>query len=208
MQVDHVRHHGRAENADREQHGLVSGELGDDGVLRDRPERRMSEPELTEVADPDHDHERGDHRLERPESIPLKSEDQERDHAGDDGGGEERDAEQQLDPERGAEKLGEVRRHRDQLGLDPEAERGAAREAVAADLGQVAPRGDPELGRQRLDQHRHQVRDEDHPAERVAELRAARDVGGEVSRVDVGDAGDECGAEERQDPPAAAGTAP
>ena len=36
--------------------------------------------------------------------------------------------------------------------------------------------------------------------ERVAELRAAGDVGGEVARVDVGDAGDERGAEERQDP--------
>ena len=69
---------------------------------------------------------------------------------------------------------------------------------LAADLGQVAPRRDPELRGERLDQHRHQVRGDDHPDERVAELRAAGDVRREVAGVDVGDARDERGAEERQ----------
>ena len=70
---------------------------------------------------------------------------------------------------------------------------------LAADLRQVPPRRDPELRRQRLDQHREQVRGDDHPDQPVAELRAAGDVGGEVARVDVRDAGDERRAEERQD---------
>ena len=43
----------------------------------------------------------------------------------------------------------------------------------AHDLGQVAVGDDAELGRQVLDQHRHQVRRQDDPQQQVAELRAA-----------------------------------
>src|SRR4029077_5629028 len=86
--------------------------------------------------------------------------------------------------------------HRYQLGLDPEASRGAARKLLSAHLREVAPGGETELRRQGLDQHRHQIRDEDPPAERVTVLRAAGDVRREVARVDVGDTGDERGSEE------------
>ena len=72
---------------------------------------------------------------------------------------------------------------------------------VAAVLGQVLPGGDAELGREGLDQHGHQVAGHDHPQQRVAELGAALDVGGEVARVHVGDAGDEGRPQERQDLP-------
>ena len=74
-------------------------------------------------------------------------------------------------------------------------------EAVAADLGQVHAGGDAELGAQRLDQHRHQVRDDDHPEEQIAELGAGGEVGGEVTGVDVRDGGDEGRAEERPERP-------
>ena len=70
---------------------------------------------------------------------------------------------------------------------------------LAADLGQVPARRDAELRRERLDQHREQVREHDHPDQRVAELRAGGDVRREVPRVDVRDARDERGAEEGQD---------
>ena len=72
------------------------------------------------------------------------------------------------------------------------------REAVAADLGQVLAGRDPELRGQRLDDHRHQVRGEHDPEERVAELRPRRDVRREVARVDVGDRRDERRPEERR----------
>ena len=65
-------------------------------------------------------------------------------------------------------------------------------------LGQRQARRDAELRRERLDEDRHQVRDDEHPQEHVAELRAGLDVGREVARVHVGDAGDERRAEERQ----------
>ena len=204
VQVDDMRHHCGAEDPDREQNGLVALELRQDRMLRDLTQGRMHDPDLAEVTDPDHRDEGGDHRLERAEAVPLEPEDQERDHAGDHRGWEERNAEQQLDPDRRAEELGQVGRHRDQLRLYPEADRGAAREALPADLRQVPSGCDPELRRQRLDQHRHQVRRDDHPEERESELGSAGDVRGEVARIHVGHAGDEGRAQEGEDAPARA----
>src|SRR5918911_1030697 len=142
VEVDDVRHDRRAQNPDGEEHRLAPRELGDDGVMGHRPERR-------------------------------------------------------------AEELREIGRHRVHLRLEPEGDRRPPREALPADLRQVAPGGDPELRGERLDEHRHQVRGDDHPEQRVAVLRAAGDVGGEVARVDVGDAGDEGWPEEGPDPEAA-----
>ena len=72
-------------------------------------------------------------------------------------------------------------------------------EVLAAQLRQVLAGGDAGLGRQVLDEHRHQVRGDDDPQQHVAVLGAARDVGGEVARVDVGDGGDERRAEHGDD---------
>ena len=79
-----------------------------------------------------------------------------------------------------------------------------AGEVVAAQLGQVAAGGQPQLGRQRLDEHRQQVRADDHPQQQVAELGAGGEVGGEVAGVDVGDRGDERRAEDHEPAPAPA----
>ena len=75
---------------------------------------------------------------------------------------------------------------------------------VAADLGEIVASGDAELGAHRLDQHRHQVRDQDDPEQHVAVLRARGDVGGEVAGVDIRDRSDERRAEERPQPAQAA----
>ena len=74
----------------------------------------------------------------------------------------------------------------------------APRVVLAEVLGQVAVGDDAELRREVLDHHRHQVRGEHDPQQQVAELGAARDVGGEVARVDVGDSRDERRAEHGQ----------
>ena len=76
-------------------------------------------------------------------------------------------------------------------------------------LREIGPAGDAQLGRQRLQQHRHQIAGDDDPQQGVAKLRAALDVGGEIARVDVGNAGDECRPHKGQDlfeapPPTAA----
>ena len=148
----------------------------------------------------DHDHadECGDDGLELPEATALQAEDHERGDTDEECGREERHAGQQIDADRSADELGDVGRHRDQLGLDPEPEGDPAGEPLAADLGQVHPGRDPELGAHRLDQHRHQVGDEHDPQQEIAELRAAGHVGCEVARIDVGHGGDEGGPEKRR----------
>ena len=130
----------------------------------------MREDELGHVARADHADEHRDHRLQRAEAEPLQPEDREGGDACDQRRREEPPAEEEVETDRRAEELGEIGRHRDRLRLEPEQDRDAPWEPLPADLGQVAARGDPELRRERLDQHRHQVRGDDHPDELVAEL--------------------------------------
>ena len=176
-----------------------AAEARHDRVPADLAQVGVREDQLGDVADADHADDRGDHRLEQPHAEPLKPEDRERRDAGEDRRGKEAEAEEQLEPDRGAQELREVGRHRDQLGLYPQAARHSPRIPLAADLGQVVACRDAELRRERLDHHRHQARGDDHPDQRVAELRSGGDVRREVARVDVRDAGDERRAEEGQD---------
>ena len=145
----------------------------------------------------DHADEHGDHRLQLPEAGGLQQEDRERGDDGDHRAPAERDPEQEAEPERRAQHLGQVGRHRDHLRLQPQAERDAAGELLAADLGEVVARRDPQLRRERLDEHRHQVRAQHRPEQQVPELRAAGDVGGEVARVEIRNGRDERRADER-----------
>ncbi len=206
VQVDDVRHHGRAEDADGEQDRAAAGERGDEsagdlGGLRAREEHLRAERQH------DHEHEPRDERLELANATLLHREDGEGDDGRDEGGGQQRHTEEQVDRDRRPQELGEVAGHRGELALEPEADARTPAELSAAHLGQVQARGDAEFGAKGLDQHRHEVGGDDHPEERVAELGAAADVGREVARVDVGDGGHEGRAEERQQAldPAAAG---
>jgi hypothetical protein len=69
---------------------------------------------------------------------------------------------------------------------------------LAAQLGQVAPGRHAHLRRQVLDEHRDEIRREDHPEQQVAELRSAADVRREVAGIDVGDRRDERRSQQRQ----------
>ncbi len=69
---------------------------------------------------------------------------------------------------------------------------------IAAHFRKVAPGDDAELCRQRLEQHRDQIGRQHHPKKLVAILGAGLDVGGEITRVDVGDRGDHGGPHEGQ----------
>src|SRR6185437_3467098 len=80
-------------------------------------------------------------------------------------------------------------------GGGPEEESGGAGEVAAAVLWEGEAGDDAELGREVLDEHGHDVRPEQNPEQAIAELSSAEDVGGEVAGVDVGDGGDEGGAE-------------
>ena len=121
----------------------------------------------------------------------LDSEQQHRDHAGDDPADQQRQIEQQVQGDRPADDLGQVGGDRDHLGLHPEGQPGGARGSVADRLGQRASGDQPEFGRQVLHQSRHHVGHHDDPHQQVAVLRPGADVGGDVAGVDVGDRGDE-----------------
>ena len=85
-------------------------------------------------------------------------------------GRQQRHPEQQVQADRRAEELGDVGRHRHHLGLQPHAPRDRPGVVRAHVLRQVAVGDDAQLGREVLDQHRHQVRREHHPQQQVAEL--------------------------------------
>jgi hypothetical protein len=170
VQVDHVRHHGGADDADREQDRLAPGELRDEQAVHRAGRRRVAPEQVEAEREHDHGHEAGDRRLKTPEPPDLQAEDGERGHAGQQPGDPHGQPEDHVQAEGRADELGQVGRHRDRLGLQPQQHHGAEREPVAADLGQAPAGGDAQLGAQRLDEHGHQVGRQHHPQQRVAEL--------------------------------------
>lgn len=118
----------------------------------------------------------------------------------------QRQAEQQLQGDGGADHLGQVAGDDRRLAGQPQQAAGARRVAFAAGLGQVQAAGDAQARGQRLQQHRHQAGEQDHREQQVAQLRAAGDVGGPVARVHVAHRDQVAGAGEGQQaaPPVAA----
>ena len=198
MQVDDVRHDRRAEDADGQQQLSLPANWGTTACLADRAERRVARAELDQVADGDHADDRGDHRLERAEAEALQREDRRRPRCRSGSPPGRAGSRTAAGSQRRARGTRRGRSPSRRLGLDPEPDdvrRENSSRHTSADSApwrfRASPRG--------LDQHRHQVRGDDHPDQRVAELGAAGDVGREVARIDVRHAGDECRPEERQD---------
>ena len=139
-----------------------------------------------------------DDHLHRPESAPLDRQDAVGHDRRDDHADQQRHLEQQRQADRAAEELRQVGGHRRHLADSPHRQDHRRGELVAAHLGEVAPGDDPQLGRQRLEQHGDHVGQHDHPQQGVAVFRAGLDVGGEVAGVHVGDRGDHRRAGEQQ----------
>ncbi len=192
-----MRHDRCAEDSRGDQHGFRAVEPRYEEVRDDSLRVRLREDDLEREGNDDHADHPGDHGLEPAEPVALQGQDPEGPGPGEQAGREKRHPEQEVEAERGAEHLREVGRHRDRLGLDPERDRHGAAEVVATGLRQVPPGRDAELRRERLHEHRHQVRGEDDPQKEVAVLGAAGDVRREVAGVDVGNRGDERRPEER-----------
>ena len=169
----------------------LPGKVRDEGPAEHVRARDGSQEDLDREREHDRPDEPGDQGLAATEAAFLERQHAERDDGRHEPRHEQRHVEEDREPERGADELREVGRHRDRLGLEPEEDDDRPREAVAADLGEVLSGRDPELRRERLDEHRHQVRREHDPEERVAELRAGCDVRREVAGIDVRDRRDE-----------------
>ena len=142
----------------------------------------------------------GDHEcFDQPEAAPLQRQNDQHVQRGDQHAGEQRQAEQEFQRDRRAQHFGKIARRDRDFAQHPQRERRAPRIVFAAGLRQIAAGDDAELRGQRLQQHRHQVADDDHAEQRVAEFRAAADVGGPVAGVHVADGDQVAGAGERED---------
>ena len=187
VQVQVVRHHRGAQDADRDvEHRRVGHDLGgrhqSPNHLRQRGPRHE---ELHREADRDRADQHDDEGLEPPEPLVLEQEDQQDVEGGEDHAPEQRNAEQQVQRDGRADDLGQIAGRDGDLAEDPEHEADRPRVVVAAGLGQVAAGDDPQLQRERLEQDRHEVGEEDHAQERVSEACATRYVGGPVAGVHV-----------------------
>ena len=109
----------------------------------------------------DQDDQRDDERFDVAEAAVLQEEHDEHVERREADAPDERQAEEQVERDGGAEDFGEVAGGDGDLAEDPEDEGGRARVAVAAGLGEVASAGDAEAHGERLEQDRHQVGDHD-----------------------------------------------
>ena len=174
VRVDRVRHDRRAEDGCRQQHRSGALEArnqpADDAAGVGRGEEHAErEADRDDREQPDH------HELERPRAPPgLHQQQDDRDRSGDDAAPQQRDAEEQVQRDGSADDLGDVGRHRDELGLQPvRASRPRAADAAAEHLGQALARDDAELRREVLDQPGHDVAEHDDPHQQVAERAPA-----------------------------------
>jgi hypothetical protein len=208
VQVDRVGHDGRAEHRGREKHRAAAVEARDQPVGEgDRIGRGDEEP--GEEADGDHAEQADDHVLEGtlPEAG-LHGEQAHRYGADDDPTHQQRESEQDAQGDRPAHDLGDIRRDRHGLRLQPEQQARAPAQGRPEMVGEGAPGDRAELRREVLDEHRHEVRDHEHPQQQVAMTRARGDVRGDVAGVHVRDGGDEGRAQQAQRAPGTARAAP
>ena len=125
---------------------------------------------------------RGDHRLQGTEAEALQAENDDGRDCRQDHAEPQRDPEEQGKPERGSEELGQVRGHGGYLRHDPHHDHEPSGQALAAVLRKVLSRGNPQLRREGLQQHCHEVCRKDDPEEHETELGASLNVGGEIAR--------------------------
>ena len=130
--------------------------------------------------------------------LVLQQQDQQHVERGKTDAPDQRDSEQQVQRDGRADYLGQVARRDRDLAQHPQHEADRPRIVVAARLRQIASGGDAELERERLEQNRHQVRQQDDAEQGVAEARPAGQIGGPVARVHVADRHHVARAGERQ----------
>ena len=96
-------------------------------------------------------------------------------------------SEQQVKPQRSADKLGQIGRDGRNLGRDPQEDRHRPGEVFAAVLRQRQARNDAQLRRQVLDEDGHRIRPKQHPQQPVPKAASTLDIGGKVAWIDIRD---------------------
>ncbi len=188
VEVEVVRHHRRAEDADGDvEHLRVGGELGRGDEARQHGAHvGPREDDLEQEAGAHRRDEGDDERLHHPEAAVLEEQDEQdveagQQHARAPSGCRTAASSAMAEPMTSARSqaaiaISQITQWKITTGPGV---------VVAHGLGQVPAGGDPELRGERLKQDRHEVRDHDHAEQRVAEGRAAGDARGPVARVHV-----------------------
>ena len=172
MQVQVMRHHGGPKDAKGKiQHVGIADDVG---CRRKAPDHtapiRRGQGDLHGETGGD-DGEQGDNKGFKPaKALVLQPQYHKNIQRGDQNANLQRDAEQQVQPDGGADHLGDVGRDDRQFGGDPQGDCDKGRKGVAAGLGQIAAGGDGKPGTQRLQHDGHQVRHQCHRQQSIAEL--------------------------------------
>ena len=201
VQVEVVRHHRRADDADGE---VEHRRVGDDA--RPGHEAGQHRRQLRAAA-----RRSGTRSRRRPVAtsamIAASSQRKPRlcnasrsitSSSGDDDARHERQAEQQVEADRHADHLRQVAGDDRHFAEQPERPVRGRREVAPARLRQVDAGAEAQPHGGGLEQHRHQVREQDDREQRVAELRAGGERGRPVAGVHVADCDQVTGAEEKQ----------
>jgi hypothetical protein len=140
VQVEVVRHHGRAQDAERQvEHLRVGDDLGGGReALDDRGPVGIGESDLDPEADCDHAKEGDDQGFHIPEAERLEIEDQEDVEGRNDHAHLGWDPEDQVETDGGADHLGDVGCDDGHLGQEPEDEGNGLGVGVAASLREIA----------------------------------------------------------------------
>src|SRR3984957_10299281 len=147
----------------------------------------MGEKDFVGEAAGDGGDESDDEGLDDAKAAPLQGEDDQDIESSDSHAREQRQTEEQLESDGGAKHFRKVASGDGDFADDPKRDGSTTRVMLAASLSQVAPGGDAQLGRKRLQKHRHEVADENDAEKRIAKFRSSADVRSPVARIHVAD---------------------
>ena len=163
VKIKIVRHDGRAKDADGDVQHLA---VAKDFRPRDEADggfapKRVSKKDFVSETKSDRSNERDDEGFDQAEAPALQRENNENVQGSDENTGKKRQAEEKLQCDGGSQDLGEVTGGDSNFADHPKEEGGPAGIAFAASLSEVTTRRNPKLRRKGLQEHRHQVADED-----------------------------------------------
>ena len=183
VQVQVVRHHGGANDADGHHQA---------GAVQTRHEagchvgpNRPCQQHLNRQASTNRHHQGGDQSFKFADAIALQQDDQHHVNPGDQRTPGQRNAKQQVERNRAAQQLSQITGHDGGFTQHPQGQHHRPCVVFSACLCQIQPAGDAQPRRQALQQHGDQVGRQQHPHQLVAEARAPFQVGGPVTRVHV-----------------------
>src|SRR6266571_531003 len=132
--------------------------------------KRMSKKDFVSETKSDRSDERDDEGFDQAEASTLQRENNENVQGSDENTGKKRQTEKKLQCDGGSQNLGEVTGGDSNFADHPKEEGGPAGIVFAAGLSEVTTRRNPKLRRKGLQEHRHQVADEDDAEEGVSKF--------------------------------------